>query len=104
MVNEATEPPAKAAKAARLSNNEQIALACLDKAKEAELILATVGEDHAERPVVTEEAWRRWFYAEGKPGESPEIKRQAFVRAKDGLLAKGWVVAREDYVWRPDTW
>jgi hypothetical protein len=61
IVREMTEAPAMPDKAAPLSSNEQIALACFDKAMKAEGILATVGEDHEERQVVQELVFRRWF-------------------------------------------
>ena len=105
IVSETTEAPGQAAeKAAPLTKNEQIALTILDKAMKAESTLATVGPDHEERPTVAENVWRRWFYAEAKPGETQNTKRQAFNRALDGLMAKNRIAAREDFIWRPDVW
>lgn len=84
---------------AKLSNNEQIALLCLAKALRASGMMATVGENFAERSVVTEKDWRQWFYQEGKPGDEQHTKRMAFNRARDALMAKGRVAAQNDYVW-----
>jgi 5S rRNA maturation endonuclease (ribonuclease M5) len=104
IVREMTEAPERAEKAPSLTKNEQIALACFDKAMKAEGILATVGEDHEERQVVQELGFRRWFYAEAKPGENQNTKRQAFNRAVEGLQAKGRLACRDSLIWRPDTW
>ncbi len=104
IVREMTEVPEKATRAPPLSNNEQIALACFDKAMKAEGMVATVGDNHEERPVLQELAFRRRYYTEAKPGENQETKRQAFKRAVEGLLAKGRLACRDDLFWRPDTW
>ena len=53
---------------------------------------------------MAENVWRRWFYAEAKPGETQNTKCQAFNRALDGLMAKNRIAAREDFIWRPDVW
>ncbi len=103
IVRKTPEAPVKAEKAPSLSNNEQIALACFDKAMKAEGIIATVGDDHEERPVLQKLAFRRWYYTEAKPGEHQETKRQALLRAVDGLLAKGRLARRDDFFWRHDT-
>lgn len=104
IVQEMLEAPAKAEKAPKLNANEQIALACFDKAIKAEGIIATVGENHEERQVLQEEAFRRWFYREAKPGENKNTKRQAFNRAVDGLQAKGRLACRDSMMWRPEVW
>lgn len=88
----------------QLSGKEQIALTIFDKAMKAESTLATVGDDHADRPVLTDAVWRKWYYQEANPGETQENKRQAFKRARDGLMGKGRIVARDDFVWRPEVW
>lgn len=105
IVEEKAEPSgAKTPKAAPLSPKEQIALTIFDKAMRAESTLATVGDDHADRPVLTDAVWRKWYYQEANPGETQENKRQAFKRARDGLMGKGRIVARDDFVWRPEVW
>jgi hypothetical protein len=104
IVREMTEVPEKAEKAPPLSNNEQIALACFDKAMKAEGILATVGDNHEERPVVQELVFRRWFCAEAKPGENQNTKRQAFNRAVEGLQVKRRLECRDGMMWRPNVW
>jgi hypothetical protein len=87
-----------------LTNNEKIALSCLDQAMKANSTLATVGDNHEERPVVRESDWRRWFYSEGKPGEPQETKRQAFKRVVASLLVKQQIATRDDLIWRRDHW
>jgi hypothetical protein len=99
IVREHTEAPAAEAKAIHLSDNQQIGMKTLHAAMKANGILATVDDDHGERSVVAEADWRAWFYREGKPGESQEIKRQAFKRAVESLLAKGRIGCRDDFVW-----
>lgn len=100
IVEEMAEPSAVASRAARLTDNEQIAMRCLDKATKASGVMATVGENFAEQKVVTEADWRKMFYQEGKPGEDQETKQKAYKRAKDSLLAKGCVASENDFVWR----
>jgi hypothetical protein len=91
IVREMTEAPDRTEKAQPLTKGEQIALGCFDKAMKTEGILATVGPNQEERPALQELTFRRWFYAEAKPGESQNTKRQAFNRAVEGLQAKsGW--------------
>lgn len=97
IVVEADQPPAPKTKAPVLTNSEKIALRCLEKAMAASAFSAAVDLD--ERSVVLESDWRQWFYLEGMPGEEQNTKRMAFKRAKDGLLAKGYVAAQLDYVW-----
>jgi hypothetical protein len=103
IVREDAEPQ-KAAPKETLSADQQVALACFDRAMKAEAQLATVGEDNAERPVITAAAWRRWYYAEAKPGASQDAKSQAFKRALTGLMAKKRIDAQNDFVWRPEIW
>jgi AAA domain len=103
IVREMAEAPVAPDKAAPLTGNEQIALTCFDKAMKAEGILATVGEYHEERQVLQELVFRRWFYAEAKPGQDQNTKRQAFNRAVEGLQAKGRLECRDGMIWRPDT-
>lgn len=91
-------------KGSPLSDNDKIALRCLDATFRAEAILATVGDDNRERPVIREENWRKRFYAEGKPGEAQDAKRMAFKRAVSRLLAAGKISSRDDLIWRPDAW
>ena len=100
IVEEKLEVPAPPSTAARLTANEQIALRCFDHAMKASAVLALVGPDNSELPVIHEADWRRWFYKEGKPAETTDAKRMAFRRAVDGLIAKGRVAASEDLVWR----
>ena len=85
-----------------LTDNEKIALRTLDQAWKANAICATVGDDGAQRTVIRASDWRTWFYREGKPGESQETKQKAFVRARDGLLEKGRIATRDDFVWCPE--
>jgi hypothetical protein len=99
IVAEAHEPPTVRDKPIKLSNNEQIAHQCLQKAIDASATLAAVGDDFRERAVVTENEWRLWFYREGKPGEEQHTKVVAFARAKDGLLAKSRVASQHDFCW-----
>ena len=99
-----TEPGEAPGKAVRLTDNEQIALACLDRAIAAEAVLATVGDNFEERRVATATSWRAWFYQKGKPDESQDTKLKAFNRARDGLIAKGRVTCQDSFVWRPETW
>ncbi len=94
--------PAAATKApAKLSDGDQIALRCLDKAMKASGVLITSGADFAERFAVAVADWRAWFYLEGKPGGNQDTKQRAFKRAKDSLLAKGRIASENDFVWRP---
>lgn len=105
IVRENVEAPSpRTEKQAPLSNNEQIALTIFDKAIKAEGVLATVGENHEERPVLPIAIWRRWFYAEAKPGESGDIKRTYFNRALDGLQAKKRISTMNEYIWRTEVW
>jgi hypothetical protein len=104
IVREMAEAPVAPDKAAPLTGNEQIALTCFDKAMKAEGILATVGEYHEERQVVQELVFRRWFYAQAKPGQDQNTKRKAFNRAVEGLQAKGRLECRDGMIWRPDAW
>jgi hypothetical protein len=99
LVNEAAEPPAAAEKTEPLSDNEQIGMRTLRAAMKAHAILATVGEDHSERAVVTEADWRAWYYREGKPGESQDTKKKAFQRIVAGLQAKGLISSRDNFIW-----
>ncbi|MDE2582749.1 MAG: AAA family ATPase [Rhodospirillales bacterium] len=103
IVEEAHAAP-PAAKASSLSPNEQIALSCLDQAIRTEGVLAVVGENPAERSVVTAAVWRQTFYRQGKPDEPQDSRKKAFVRARDALIAKRKVAAQDEYVWRPDAW
>ena len=56
-------------------------------------------DNHTEGLVARETDWRVWFYRDGKPGDTPEAKKKAFQRAKDGLLGKGLIASRDDFVW-----
>lgn len=103
-VTELLDPPSLGAKPVSLTNNEKIALHCLEEAMKADGMLAIVGEAIEERPVVTAASWRAWFYRTGKPDDSQETKQKAFIRARDGLLSKRKVASQDDYVWRPDSW
>jgi len=100
LVNEKAEPSATASKPWSLSNNEKIALRCLDATMQTNPVMATVGDDSAERRVTREPDWRRTFYREGMPGEEQHTRRVAFKRSVASLLAKGVIAARDDYVWR----
>jgi hypothetical protein len=82
-----------------LTATEKIALRTLDQAMKADGIMATVFDNDVEGLVVRVGDWRRWFYREGKPGAEDEAKRKAFQRAMDGLLAKGRIGTRDDFVW-----
>ena len=99
IVNEQADTPAAPEKRARLTNNEQIGLKALHATMKASAIVATVGEDHAERSVATEADWRAWYYHEGKPGEPEGTKRKAFGRIVDGLLAKNLIGSFDGFVW-----
>jgi hypothetical protein len=90
---------AEPAGAVALTDNERIALRCLDQAMKADAILATVFDDHTEGLVVRADDWRAWFYREGKPGSDRKAKEKAFKRALDGLLAKGRIGTRDDLIW-----
>jgi hypothetical protein len=103
-VTEIEATPTSQAAPDALTNNEQIALSCLDKAIEAEGILATVGDNFEERNVATAKSWRDWFYRVGKPGDKIDTKRKAFDRARDALISKARIASRDDFVWRPDVW
>lgn len=103
-VTELTEPGEAPGKAVRLTDNEQIALTCLDRAIAAEAVLATVGDNFEERRVATAASWRAWFYQKGKPDESQDTRLKAFTRARDGLIAKGRVACQDSFVWRPEVW
>jgi hypothetical protein len=82
-----------------LTDNERIALRCLDQAMKADAVLATVFDDDVEGLVVRTDDWRGWFYREGKPGADRKAKEKAFKRAVDGLLAKGRIGTRDDLIW-----
>ena len=99
IVSEETGAPAEKTKAVHLSPTAQLAMRMLHAAMKAFAILATVGEEHTERAVITESQWRDWFYRDGMPGESADNKRQAFFRAKKELIAKAIVASRDDFVW-----
>jgi hypothetical protein len=101
IVREELKAPEQAAGPAKPSQNEQIALACLDAAIDAEQTSTTVGDDHESRPAVFELAWRQRYYATAKPGETDKAKQQAFRRAVEGLLAKDLVGCQDGYVYRP---
>jgi len=95
--------PADVPKAAghKLSTGLQIALDALRKAVVLEGI-PTPGAAFAYVPeratVVSEAAWRRFFYA-ARPGAKPDTKLKAYTRAQDELLAKNIVGAWTDLVW-----
>jgi hypothetical protein len=95
----ATDAPAVPAEAVPLTNNERIALRCLDQAMKADAIRATVFDDDVEGLVVRTDDWRAWFYREGKPGADRKAQEKAFRRALDGLLAKGRIGTRDDLIW-----
>jgi hypothetical protein len=104
IVNEKKEAATAKMELKNLTKNEQLALSILDKAIKAESTLVGVGEDGAERPVVAEAIWRKWFYAEALADKSQDTKEQAFRRAGDGLETKGQIIRRNNFVWRPDVW
>jgi hypothetical protein len=101
-VVENAEVPERAERAAPISDNLQIGLKTLHAAMKAHAVLATVGEDHAERSVITELDWRTWFYREGKPGETQDTKKKAFQRTVTGLLARGLIGSRDGFIWPED--
>lgn len=81
-----------------ISAKLRLALAALDEAT-AEHGTRRDGQDWPPCPVVSIEDWRRHFYR--LCGEdSPDAKRQAFKRAKDGLQAKSLIAFFDDHVWR----
>jgi hypothetical protein len=98
IVSEQAAPSAAGEKPPKLSSNQQIALAALEKALRASTTVAAVGEDYKERSVATERNWRDRFYQD-KPGETPDTKRMAFTRARDDLIAKGRVASQHDFLW-----
>jgi RecA-family ATPase len=104
LVAEDAKTSAERNKQASLTDNEKIALRTLDQAFKADAILAIVGDDDRERPVVRLSDWRSWFYREGLPGEDQDTKKKAFQRVRNSLLAKGRIATRDDFVWRPEVW
>jgi hypothetical protein len=99
IVTELAEAGAAGGEQVKLTDNEQIALRCLDNAMRADGVLITAGEDFAERSAVREADWRRWFYREGKPGEDQDTKQKAFKRAKGSLMVKSRIASENDFVW-----
>jgi RecA-family ATPase len=99
-VEELDAAPTREAEA--LTGNEKAALRTLEQAMKASGQMAAIGDDGAERQVVHVEHWRAWFYRECKPGDSQDAKKKAFQRVRDGLLSKGLIVARDDFIWRPN--
>lgn len=84
---------------ASLTPDEKVALRTLDRALKVDGVMATVFAGDVEGSVVAVSDWRAWFYREGKPGAEPEAKRKAFQRVMTGLLAKGRIGTRDDFVW-----
>lgn len=81
-----------------LSPKLRLALGALDEVL-AEKGAKRVGPDWPNADVVMMEDWRRHFYR--MSGEdSPDTKRQAFKRAKDGLHEKRMIAFFDDHVWR----
>jgi AAA domain len=99
IVEEADTPRAPRS---NLTGTEGLALRMLDHALTEHGQWAAIGDDGKERRVVNVERWREYFYRDGKPGDSTATKRQAFNRARDSLLQKARIAARDDFVWRPD--
>jgi hypothetical protein len=100
IVRETNEPAqAKDSRKNGLSANDRIALRCLEAAPR---IAATVGDNHATRPVCRESEWRNAFYMQGRPGDDTETKRKAYNRAKNVLIADGIVKAQDNLVWHTD--
>jgi hypothetical protein len=93
------EVPVVAARDSDLTDNEKIAMRCLNQAMKADGIMATVFDGGVAGLVVREADWRGWFYRDGKPGENQETKQKAFKRVVTSLLAKGCIGARDDFVW-----
>jgi len=98
-VVEAAEPQPVPPRMAVLTNHEKVALKTLDQALKADGVMATVFAGGTEGSVVAVEDWRQWFYREGLPGAEPDAKRKAFGRVMAGLLAKGRIGTRDDFVW-----
>jgi hypothetical protein len=102
IVNEKHEAPAAASKSAKLSDNEKIGMRCFASAMKSSKIMATVGEDHAQRAVITKEDWRKAFDREGMPGETAHNRTVAFGRVLKSLLAKELIATVDDFLWQPD--
>jgi hypothetical protein len=103
-VTELPDAPIKVKPGPKLTNNEQIALECLDKSLNADGVLATVGDNYEERKVTTVARWRIWFYRCGTPGETSDTRLKAFNRSRDGLISKKRVASQDEFVWRPEVW
>jgi len=99
IVNESAELPPEAERPEKLSDNLRIGLNTLTAALKACAVMATVGEHDALMPVVTESDWRSFFYRDGKPGETQDSRKKAFQRVISGLLAKGMIGSRDNFVW-----
>jgi hypothetical protein len=100
VVNEQDEAAARPA-AVSLSDNQQIAMRCLNRALATYAFMSVVGQG-SERLVCYVADWRKVFDQEGKPGALPNTKRMAFDRAVGGLLSKGLIGAQDDLVWRTE--
>jgi AAA domain len=103
-VTELADPPPRVPPPTKLTDNEDIALLCLDQSLKADGVLATVGEDFEERKVTTAACWKTWFYRSGMPDEAADTRLKAFKRARDGLISKKRVGSWDDFVWRPEVW
>jgi AAA domain-containing protein/uncharacterized protein DUF6371 len=104
IVQEETQAPERADRAAKPSATEQVALGCLDHAMAEHPTTASVGPNHEERPVVAETHWRKTYYAEARQGDDIQTKGQAFRRVVTGLQSKGLIDCRDGFVWRPNAW
>ena len=74
---------------------------CFASAMRSSKTMATVGEDHAQRAVITKEDWRKAFDREGMPGETAHNRTVAFGRVLKSLLAKELIATVDDFLWRP---
>lgn len=101
LVEEMEEPPERLTAPKPLTDNEEIVLRAYDRAVAGSPMLAPVNGDD-ERPVTTEDVWRRTYY--GMSTGEQETKRQAFTRAQKGLQRKGRIACEDGFVWRPDVW
>jgi AAA domain len=95
------KPPASRTSGGRTDTS--VILRCLRKALDESGTPSAVGNegaDRSERPVVSEEDWRRVFYEDpSMKQKKTNTKRMAFTRGKDSLLNAGKIGSIADLVW-----